>query len=339
MDFDEPDTAFCPMWDNENGMHDPLMHFHPARTIADAVEAAASHNALFNADHAADVTTGTDMDMFLLNTMEHLGNNAPGVVADTSDDDVSDVDDAPNTQQPDGVDAGTNTAPATNMSSCNMFKDGLHGTLTPLEEFSLELLNIMRNSGAPNYVYHQIVDTVECTLLRRNVKTIHPPFCHCKQAITHFAKRFDLHQLAPTQGLVHCQDRTYSVPLQDARLQTLSLLHDPRLMKPDQLVFGTIGGPQDPLPASPAICGNVHTRDAFQRGFRALKTRADILPVAFIPCIDKLTVDQHGHLSLEPVCFTLSLFPVQPATSLMPGGRWEAFPTFSCFLNLSRNTP
>jgi hypothetical protein len=69
--------------------------------------------------------------------------------------------------------------------------------------------------------------------------------------------------------------------------------------------------PDDPLAPPPSVVQNIadiDTGDVYRTAHKNLCTRPNQVTCGIICYIDKLATDRHGHLSLEPVYFTLSIF-------------------------------
>jgi hypothetical protein len=69
--------------------------------------------------------------------------------------------------------------------------------------------------------------------------------------------------------------------------------------------------PDDPLAPPPSVVQNIAdigTGDVYWTAYKNLCTRPNQVICGIICYIDKLATDRHGHLSLEQVYFTLSIF-------------------------------
>jgi hypothetical protein len=89
---------------------------------------------------------------------------------------------------------------------------------------------------------------------------------------------------------------------------TMSLLKS-ELSQEKHLLFphpeDSLGG----LPPQVDALADIDTGAAFRKGFNIIKTQYPMaVPVGIVIYIDKLALDCHGHLLLEPVYFTLTLF-------------------------------
>jgi hypothetical protein len=69
--------------------------------------------------------------------------------------------------------------------------------------------------------------------------------------------------------------------------------------------------PDDPLAPPPSVVKNIadiDTGNIYLTAYKNLFTLPNQVICGIICYIDKLATNRDGHLSLEPVCFTLSIF-------------------------------
>jgi hypothetical protein len=87
-----------------------------------------------------------------------------------------------------------------------------------------------------------------------------------------------------------------------------SLLYSSLAKDDNSLLFPN---PDDPLAPPPSVVQNIADIDignVYQTAYKNLCTRPNQVICGIICYKDKLATDRHGHLSLEPVYFTLSIF-------------------------------
>ena len=118
--------------------------------------------------------------------------------------------------------------------------------------------------------------------------------------------------MKPTNQNVKLTDNTLAtVPVFDAKTMILSLLHDPSLMKQENLAEGYdifTGEELDGYNCNNNY-GEIHTGDAWKPALRRFcGDYGDYMPIALVLFGDKSHTDLHGLLSIEPVTFTLSMF-------------------------------
>jgi hypothetical protein len=88
----------------------------------------------------------------------------------------------------------------------------------------------------------------------------------------------------------------------------MSLLKS-ELSQEKHLLFPNLEDPLGDLPPQIDALADIDTGAAFRKGFNRIKTQYPMaIPVGIVIYMDKLALDRHGHLSLEPVYFTLTIF-------------------------------
>ena len=136
---------------------------------------------------------------------------------------------------------------------------------------------------------------------------------HCQRhtTINHFSERFSMKGLYPTvlTQPSPLNNRFYPVPVHNAQAMIESLLYSSLAKDDNNLLFPN---PDDPLaPPAPSVVQNIadiDTGDVYRTAYKNLCTRPNQVICGIICYIDKLATDQHGHVLLEPVYFTLSIF-------------------------------
>jgi hypothetical protein len=102
--------------------------------------------------------------------------------------------------------------------------------------------------------------------------------------------------------------RFYPVPVHDARAMIESLLYSSLANDDSNLLFPNPEDPLAPPPTEVTSIADIDTGRVYRNAYNTLCHRPNHLLCGIICYIDKLATDRHGHLSLEPVYFTLSIF-------------------------------
>jgi hypothetical protein len=87
-----------------------------------------------------------------------------------------------------------------------------------------------------------------------------------------------------------------------------SLLYSPLMDDDDNMLFPNLDNPLEGPPPISDILADVDTGKAFHCAHSLLCTEPHHLLCGLILYIDKIATDRHGHLSLEPVYCTLTMF-------------------------------
>jgi hypothetical protein len=90
-----------------------------------------------------------------------------------------------------------------------------------------------------------------------------------------------------------------------------SLLYSSLVKDDNNLLFPNPDDPLAPPPAEVQNIADIDTGTVYRNAYKNLCTRPNHVicgTICYIDNIDKLATDRHGHLSLEPVYFTLSIF-------------------------------
>jgi hypothetical protein len=116
----------------------------------------------------------------------------------------------------------------------------------------------------------------------------------------HFSERFSMKGLYPTvlTQPSPLNNSFYPVPVHNAQAMIESLLYS-SLAKDDTLA---------PQPSVVQNIADIDTGNVYRSAHKNICTRPNQVICGIICYIDKLATDRHGHLSLEPVYFTLSIF-------------------------------
>jgi hypothetical protein len=90
------------------------------------------------------------------------------------------------------------------------------------------------------------------------------------------------------------------------------LLYSSLAKDDNNLLFPNPDNPLAPPPPEVQNIANINTGDVYRNSHKNLYTRPNQGVCGIICYIDKLATDWHGHLSLEPVYFSLSIFNKKP---------------------------
>jgi hypothetical protein len=187
------------------------------------------------------------------------------------------------------------------------FFDKGHGTYSSVERLSIRLLRILRDIGAPFDTYGTIMEMVADAV--RDKVFITTTYRSRDSAIKHFSDRYELSSMYPSFKAQPSPDgRVYPVVVHDAKAMIESLLYSPLMDNDDNLLFPNPENPLEGPPPLSDILADVDTGKAYRRAHSLLCKEPNHLLCGIILYIDKIATDRHGHLSLEPVYFTLTMF-------------------------------
>jgi hypothetical protein len=189
-----------------------------------------------------------------------------------------------------------------------MYTDRGNECFTNEAILSICLLGIMRNIGAPLKTYGRIVALFKDVITEQ--EAIATTFRQHHTTITHFSEQFSMKGLYPTvlTQPSPLNNRFYPVPVHNAQAMIESLLYLSLVKDHNNLLFPN---PDDPLAPPPPVVQNIadiDTGDVHRNPHKNICTRPNQAVCGIICYIDKLATDRHGHLSLEQVYFTLSIF-------------------------------
>ncbi len=189
----------------------------------------------------------------------------------------------------------------------NPFRDVLRGRFTPEETLSINLLRLMRAIRAPSYAYQKVMKIIQ-DATHQNIK-ITSTFSTRKSSLAYLIKRFQLTPLLPkVHTKIGTDHREYPCVVHDARAMIESLLYS-ELAKDDRnLLFPNPDDPLAPPPENITNYADIDTGRVYRRAYKETCTGPKDVLCGLMAYIDKLAIDKHGHLSLEPVYFTLSIF-------------------------------
>jgi hypothetical protein len=188
------------------------------------------------------------------------------------------------------------------------FSDRFDGAFTHAEKLSIRLLAILRRIGAPNYVYGEIMDIIMDALLHSVYLT--STFLDRSLSLNHLAQRFSMQPLFPQVGTITSPDgRSFPLVTHRAKSMVESLLTSSLMEDDSNLLFPDLNDPLAPPPVTVNTLADIDTGRIYRGAYDLLcRGRPNHVLCGIILYIDKLAVDRHGHLSLEPVYFTLSIF-------------------------------
>ncbi|WP_288992458.1 hypothetical protein [uncultured Marinobacter sp.] len=189
-----------------------------------------------------------------------------------------------------------------------MYTDRGNGCFTNEEILSIRLLGIMRDIGAPLKTYERIVAAFKDVIT--DGESINTTYRCRDTALQHFSQRFCMKGLYPTvlTQPSPVNNRFYPVIVHNAQAMIESLLYSSLAKDDNNLLFPNLDDPLAPPPSEVPNIADIDTGDVYRNAYKNLCTRPNHVVCGIICYIDKLATDRHGHLSLEPVWFTLSIF-------------------------------
>ena len=193
-------------------------------------------------------------------------------------------------------------------ANAKMYTDRGNGFFSNEEILSIHLLGIMRDIGAPLKTYGRIVALFKDVITEQEAITT--TFRHRHTAIKHFSNQFCMKGLYPTilTQPSPVNNRFYPVPVHDAQAMIESLLYSSLAMDDNNLLFPNPDDPLAPPPTEVTNISDIDTGRVYRNAYNKLCDRPNKILCGLIGYIYKLATDRHGHLSLEPVYFTLSIF-------------------------------
>jgi hypothetical protein len=132
----------------------------------------------------------------------------------------------------------------------------------------------------------------------------------CDNGVKHFVNRYELSSLYPSFKTQPRPDgHVYPVPVHNVKAMIESLLYSPLMDNHVNLLFPNPDNPlEGPPPLSDMMLADIYTGKAYLCAHGLLCTEPNHLLCGIILYIDKIATYHHGHLSLEPVYFTLTMF-------------------------------
>ena len=265
--------------------------------------------------HSVPPPAGTSFSLSQIRQMQNLMD--PRIEENSSDDESSLPDEPPEfldtpTQNDGGLhnnDTHVNWREEERMfKNAKMYTDRGNGCFSNEEILSIDLLGIMRDIGAPLKTYGRIVALFKDVITERVAITT--TFRHRHTAIQHFSQRFCMKGLYPTilTQPSPLNNRFYPVPVHNAQAMIESLLYSSLAKDDANLLFPNPVDPFAPPPIEVTNIADIDTGHVYRNAYNKLCHRPNHVLSGIICYIDKLATDRHGHLSLEPVYFTLSIF-------------------------------
>ena len=317
IEYSNDPNAFEPIWDNENELLDPHCHyvkFSMDSMIQKAISKTLNKMNLFDEETLQNVNDNAfDEDLKVLDALNMIDNHNNNNDLNEASQDFDNDDDSEGSQDSNNNVHNKepniqNVMENENLSvDKNMFYDTADGSHTHDEIFALELLTILRDCSAPNYAYDKIIKIVK-TLMSSGVTSIQSSFHRRHTTIKYFSERFKMNSLKPTKTKHFFNGKSYPVVKHNAYAMIQSLLTDTNLNQDCNYLFANPDDPLGDLPTVPTTYGDIDSGSAYRDGFKNTKQNANDLPCPLIIYMDKLTVDRHGHLSLEPVYFSLGIY-------------------------------
>jgi hypothetical protein len=187
------------------------------------------------------------------------------------------------------------------------FFDKGHGKYSSVECLLIRLLRILRDIGAPFDTYGTIMEMVADAV--RDKVYITTTYCSWDNTIKHFANCYELSSMYPSFRTRPSPDgQVYPVVVHDAKAMIESLLYSPLMDNNKNLLFPNPKNPLEGPPPLSDMLAYVDTGKAYRQAYSLLCKQPNHLFCGIILYIDKIATDHHGHLSLEPVYFTLTMF-------------------------------
>ena len=190
----------------------------------------------------------------------------------------------------------------------HLYEDNSPGMQSHEELFSLELFNLLSDANSPNYVYDKVMTLVK-KYLSLGMKNISTNYSIRNNVVRHFSTRFNMDGMKPRVKNIKYKEKTFPLVTWNAEQMIMSVMKDSDLFNDDNLIFPTTNG--DPFGILDEKCdfiGDIHTSKAYLDAYKKLQVdKEKDLPVGLMFYLDKITLDKHGHLSIDPVQFTLSI--------------------------------
>jgi hypothetical protein len=99
----------------------------------------------------------------------------------------------------------------------------------------------------------------------------------------------------------------YPVSVHNPQAMIESLSYSSLAQDKSNLLYPNPNDPMDPPPAEVTMIADIDTGRSNQNAYKTLCRRPNHVLCAIMDYIDKLATNRHGHISLEPGCFTLSI--------------------------------
>ena len=177
-------------------------------------------------------------------------------------------------------------------------------------QFQVELNSLFDRNKASLTMYDEMIRLLNAYIASSEFNRNIVLKCR-KQFMAASEKMFNIQSLQPIHGNVTlCNNTAVTVPVFDAQAMILSLLHDPTIMKKENLAPGydIFTGAVDDSECNNCY-GEIHKGDRWAPALtRHCGKDGLYMPIALVLFGDKSHTDLHGLLSVEPVSFTLSLF-------------------------------
>lgn len=211
-------------------------------------------------------------------------------------------------------------------SSSNMHDDEINYDQPPFDEsifpprppvlsavykLQIELNTLFDKNKASLQMYDELIDLLNGYISSPEFSRM-ATLCRRKQFMKNTERIFHIESMRPRYGNVRLEDKTIAtVPTFDARSMILSLLHDPKLMRNENIApgYNIFTGEELEGWECNDCYGEIHTGSTWKQAVsRYCGIHGKYMPLALVLFGDKSHTDLHGSLSVEPVSFTLSLF-------------------------------
>ena len=191
-----------------------------------------------------------------------------------------------------------------------LYYDYTSGMKSLAELFALELFQMLLKADSPNYLYDDIMGLINKYVLNQ-ISYIPSTFSTRANIVKHFSQRFNMDMLKPQLTHITFKSKKFPVVKFDAETMVMSLLQDKyQLFTDSNLIFPTKdGNPFGELDNEPDILDDINTsKILLQSHIRLQQDPTKDLPIGLLFYMDKIVIDKHGHISVEPLQFTLSIF-------------------------------
>ena len=148
------------------------------------------------------------------------------------------------------------------------------------------------------------------TLIQSTTKkttSISTHFLDRSTTIQYFSNRFGLSCLKPSTKIINMKNSTFPVVYHDAEAMIRSILFNSKLMEDENLLFCDPNNPLSPPPSFNDTIGDITTGKAYYNAYHQYCTEPNDMLCPIIFSLDKLAIDRHGHLSLEPLYMCLGI--------------------------------
>lgn len=198
------------------------------------------------------------------------------------------------------------------ISACEAhYKEGFNiiSTEEGLHNSQINLLDILKKSNAPLYLYDEIMKWACVSVVEHNVQFDMITLQSRANVVAKLKNQFQLNSIEPNiiPVLLNGSKQTVNLVVHDFKYLLYSLLNDNLLMVQENLLFN-INNPYNLVPNKNVI-NDIDSGTVFQKAWK--KHTSSILNHVLCPIIffiDKTHTDNNGRLCLEQIRFTLGIF-------------------------------